>query len=379
MKKMILTYALVIPVMSTIKAQGTAEEQNNTEVGVIDVQQAEQKVNPITFSGYAEAYYGFDFNQPSNNTRPGFVYSHNRHNEVNINLAFLKGSYVVDRTRAHVALGVGTYMNANYSAEPGVLKNIYEANAGVKISKKADLWIDAGLMSSHIGFESAHTPSCWTLTRSIIADNSPYFESGARLSYTSKNGQWYLAGLVLNGWQRIQRVDGNSTIGGGTQITFKPSGNVTLNYSTFFGNDKPDSVHQTRIFQNVYGIFQVTEKFGIIADLDYGMEQKSKGSSDWNNWLGTALILQYKPTKTTAIAVRGEYYTDEKGVIIATGTPNGFNTSGFSANFDCYILNNVLWRIEGKLFNSEDAIFTDKGGAAANTSPVATTSLSISF
>lgn len=379
MKKMILTYALVIPVMSTIKAQGTSKEQNNTEVGVIDVQQAEQKVNPITFSGYAEAYYGFDFNQPSNNTRPGFVYSHNRHNEVNINLAFLKGSYVIDRTRAHVALGVGTYMNANYSAEPGVLKNIYEANAGVKISKKADLWIDAGLMSSHIGFESAHTPSCWTLTRSIIADNSPYFESGARLSYTSKNGQWYLAGLVLNGWQRIQRVDGNSTIGGGTQITFKPSGNVTLNYSTFFGNDKPDSVHQTRIFQNVYGIFQVTEKFGIIADLDYGMEQKSKGSSDWNNWLGTALILQYKLTKTTAIAVRGEYYTDEKGVIIATGTPNGFNTSGFSANFDCYILNNLLWRIEGKLFNSEDAIFTDKGGAAANTSPVATTSLSISF
>ena len=29
-----------------------------------------------------------------------------------------------------IALAAGTYMNANYAAEPGVLKNIYEANAG---------------------------------------------------------------------------------------------------------------------------------------------------------------------------------------------------------------------------------------------------------
>ena len=109
------------------------------------------------------------------------------------------------------------------------------------------------------------------------------------------------------------------------------------------------------------------------------MEQKAKGSSDWNNWLGTALILQYKPTTTTAIAVRGEYYVDDNGVIIATGTPNGFRTTGFSANFDYYILDNVLWRVEGKVFNSEDAIFTDKQGVGVNTSPLASTSLSITF
>lgn len=378
MKKQLLALSIFTLGTTQLFAQMPVKTDEETEQDEpVAIPQAQ--TNPLTFSGFAEAYYGFDFNQPSNNTRPGFVYSHNRHNEVNINLAFLKGTYVVDRARANVALATGTYMNANYSTEPGVLKNIYEANAGVKLSKKTDLWIDAGVMPSHIGFESAHTPSCWTLSRSIIADNSPYFESGARLSYSSKNGKWYLAGLVLNGWQRIQRVDGNSTVGGGTQITFKPSGKVTLNYSTFFGNDKPDSVHQTRMFHNVYGIFQVTEKFGIIADLDYGMEQKAKGSSDWNNWLGMALILQYKPTNSTAIAVRGEYYLDENGVIIATATPNGFKTSGVSANFDYYVLGNVLWRIEGKLFNSEDAIFTDAAGAASNASVVATTSLSITF
>src|SRR5690242_12099406 len=109
----------------------------------------------FTFSGYAEAYYSYDLGKPKDNNRPAFIYSHNRSNEFNVNLAFVKGSYTADRIRANIALGVGTYMNANYAAEPGVLKNIYEANVGYKLSRTKNLWFDMGIMPSHIGFESA--------------------------------------------------------------------------------------------------------------------------------------------------------------------------------------------------------------------------------
>lgn len=337
------------------------------------------KPNPLTTSGYVEAYYCYDFNQPGNNTLPAFVTTFNKHNEVTINLAYLKESYNADRVRGNLALGVGSYMNACYFAEPGVLKNIYEADAGIKLSKRKNLWIDAGVMPSHIGFEDAYSPDCWNLTRSILADNSPYYESGARFSYTSDRAKWYVAALVLNGWQRIERVDGNSTICGGTQIIYKPSGKVTLNYSTFLGNDKPDSIRKTRIFHDFYGIFQITKKFGVITGFDYGMEQKFKSSSDWNNWLGAAFIIRYQPTNKIAIAVRAEYYKDENGVIIATGTPDGFNTSGVSANFDYHLFGNVLWRTEGKILNSEHNIFTDKNGKTSNTDQFVTTMLSITF
>lgn len=60
-------------------------------------------------------------------------------------------------------------------------------------------------MPSHIGFESAIGKDCWNLTRSILADNSPYYETGIKLGYTSKNEKLYLAGMYLNGWQRIQK------------------------------------------------------------------------------------------------------------------------------------------------------------------------------
>lgn len=92
--------------------------------------------SPFTISGYVEAYYSYDFNKPSNNARPGFIYNFNRHNEFNLNLGFIKGSYNTERVRANVAIAVGTYMNANYVAEPGTLKNIFEANAGYKLSAK---------------------------------------------------------------------------------------------------------------------------------------------------------------------------------------------------------------------------------------------------
>jgi hypothetical protein len=347
--------------------------------GLQAVAQDSTKNGGFTISGYAEAYYLYDANRPLNNTRPGFVYSHNRANEVNVNLAFLKGSYNSDRVRANLAIGAGTYMNANLAAEPGVLKNIYEANAGVKLSKSSNLWLDAGIMPSHIGFESAVGKDNWTVTRSIVADNSPYYEAGAKLGYTSKNEKWYFAAMYLNGWQRIQRVDGNSAPAFGTQITFKPSSSVTLNYSTFAGNDKPDSVRLMRYYHNVYGIFNVSDKFGITAGFDYGMEQKEKGKNKLNNWYTGVVILKYSPDKTNSIALRGEYFQDENGVIIATGTPEGFKTFGWSVNYDRQLFANAVWRLELRSFHGKEEYFVKRDLSTTKSSPVVATAIALSF
>ncbi|CAD7813228.1 hypothetical protein CHRY9390_02627 [Chryseobacterium aquaeductus] len=339
----------------------------------------EENKNPLKITAYAEVYYQYDFNNPENNTRPGFVYSHNRNNEVNLNLGLIKANYETEKLRANVAFGVGTYMNANYSAEPGVLKNIYEANVGLKISKSKNLWIDAGIMPSHIGFESAISKDCATLTRSILADNSPYFESGAKISYTSDNGKWFVSGLVLNGWQRIQRVDGNSTVAFGHQLTYKPTEKVTLNSSSFIGNDKPDSIRQMRYFHNLYGIFQLTEKFAFTTGFDIGAEQKSKGSEQYNVWYSPVVIAKYAFSEKFGMAARAEYYSDKHQAIISTRTENGFQTFGYSLNADYWILPNLVWRTEVKHLNSKDSVFQDRNNPMRNNNLMAVTSLAVNF
>ncbi len=345
----------------------------------ISLASAQSDSTSLIFSGYAETYFAYDFGKPKNHNRPGFIYSHNRSNEVNLNLGYLKAGYAASNVRANLALAAGTYMNANLAAEPGVLRNVFEANAGVRLSKNSDTWVDAGIFTSHIGFESAVGKDCWTLTRSILAENSPYYESGVKLSHTTDDAHWFFSTLVLNGWQRIQRVDGNNTPAFGTQITFNPTENITLNSSTFIGSDKPDEVRQMRYFHNFYGIFQLNEKWAATLGFDIGAEQVSKGGSDKNTWYSPVCILKYAPNDKWSLAGRAEYYSDENGVIIGTGTPNGFKALGFSLNLDCAVRDNVLWRIEGRGFSSEDEIFTDKDGAASSGNFALTTSLAVSF
>lgn len=346
--------------------------------GLVLSSSAQKLDSAITLSAYAEMYYSFDLAQPENHLRPGFVYSFNRHNEVNLNLGMVKLNYAKDNVRGNIALMAGTYPQHNLAAEPELLRSVFEANAGVKLSKKKELWLDAGIMPSHIGFESAIGKDCWNLTRSLLADNTPYYEAGARLSYTSRNSKWYAAALLLNGWQRIARVDGNNTLAFGTQLTYKPNSNTVINWSTFIGNDKPDSVSQMRIFNNLYAQFQVTDRLGLILGCDIGMEEAASGDST-NTFVTPIVIPRFKINDKTYVAARWELYQDENGVIIATGTPNGFNTMGYSLNFDRWVSPNVLWRVEARMLQSEDKVFADADGMATTSNTFFTTSLAIAL
>lgn len=311
--------------------------------------QAQDTSKAVVYSGYVETFYAFEFNKPLNNKRPAFLYSHNRHNEFNVNLAYLKAAFTDKRVRANLALATGTYMLDNYANEPAILKNILEANVGVQLSEK--IWLDAGVMPSHIGFESAVSKDCWTLTRSLLAENSPYFETGVKVSVTPDE-KWTVSLLVLNGWQRISRI--NSTPSVGSQILWKTTDKVTLNWSTFYGNDRPDSVKQMRFFNDFYGIFQISEKISLIAGFDIGAEEAVKSGDKRSVWYSPILIFKYQVNEKWALAGRGENYTDKNGVIVM----NGFKTNGYSLNVDYAPSSNALLRMEARLLDSKNSIFS---------------------
>ena len=182
----------------------------------------------------------------------------------------------------------------------------------------------------------------------------------------------------MNGWQRIQRVEGNKTLAFGHQLTYKPNAKVTLNSSSFVGNDKPDTDKRMRYFHNFYGIFQLSDRFGLTAGFDIGAEQKAKGGESYSSWYSPVLIAKYAISDKFSLSARGEYYADEDGVIIATGTENGFKTFGYSLNFDYNIYSNVVWRVEARTLNSKDDIFVKDGDPTSNNTFMAT-SLAISF
>ena len=355
MQKQLLTLLLLGLVSLGVQAQDTS---------------AWKQKPTFVLSSFVDVFYVYDFNQPQSGIRQPFVFNHNRHNEFNLNLGLVKFGVEHTKYRANLALHTGTYANDNYAGEPGLLKNIFEANVGLALNKKNTFWLDAGILPSHIGFESAISTENPTLTRSILAENSPYFLTGAKLSFVP-NDKWEIAALVVNGWQRIQRLQGNSLPSFGTQISFGPSEKVNLNWSTFIGTDDPDTTRRMRYFSNLYGTFQFGEKFYLITGFDLGTQQQFKGSDAYDLWLSLIMIAQYKIAQKWQVAIRAEYYQDETGIMIPTGSLNGFQTLGVSLNIDYAPIKNIMCRIEGRWFHSMDSIFEMQTGRSNNNFMVA--------
>lgn len=340
--------------------------------------QEDSASKPWSWQAYAEGYFSYDFQNPPDNARPWFLYNFDIHQQPRINLAFAKGSYSRQRWRANLALATGTYIYANYAAEPDWAKPLFEANAGFKLSARHEWWLDAGVMPSHIGFESAVGKDNPTLTRSLCAESTPYFETGVKLSYSTPNQKWYFSGLLLNGWQRIKPPPGYNTLAFGWQVNFKPSDNFTFNSSSFIGSDKPDSARRMRYFHDLFAIVHLSPAWTLTAGIDAGWEQAAYRSSEMNTWLNPTLILRYQALSKLAFAARAEYFDDRNGVIIATKTANGFQTFGWSCNADWQLGKHLLWRLEYRQFNSKDAVFEKDNGFVSGNKAI-TTSLAAWF
>ncbi|RMG82830.1 MAG: porin, partial [Bacteroidetes bacterium] len=252
----------------------------------------------ISFNGFIDAFYSYDFNNPTSDYRQSFLFNHNRHNEFNVNLALLEAKVSHQKYHALIGIQTGTYAHDNYAAEKDVFKLVNQAYAGISLNKKNTLWADVGIFSSHLGFESAVSMDNLTLTRSLVAENSPYFLTGAKVYYQTKTTTALI--MVSNGWQRIQRLQANSLPGIGTQLQHVFLDKMTLNWSTYLGSEYPDSLRKMRFFNNFYAILELSDKWTVIADYDIGAEQQSLNSNQYHMWQGAAIISRYKISQKTA-------------------------------------------------------------------------------
>lgn len=315
---------------------------------------AQESVDKIEVSGYLEAYYAYDFSRPSNHERPSLLYNFKRHNEFSLNLALVQLSYNTSKTRTNISVMAGTYAQYNLANEPVWGQAIYEASVGVRLLEE-DLWLDVGVMPSHIGFESAIGADCWHLSRSLLAENSPYFLTGARLTYSLTEKIEAVLWLT-NGWQNIQRQRGKQGLGTGLGIVYRPSEKLLFNYANYLGNEGTHPIRMYRFFNNFF-IQKYSNLLNVTLGADYGIEHRFFRNG-FNHWYGITLSLQKVITDQLTIAGRGEYYSDSNAVILESG----MRVSGFSVNLDFQLTESVVARIEGRQFISPEPIFEQPSG-----------------
>lgn len=333
-----------------------------------------QDTSAFKLSGYGEVYYGFDLAQPANGERPDFLYNHKRHNEFNANLLLLRGEYERDGVRGAVGLMAGNYAQYNLALEPEGLRNIHEARVGLRLSKTRELWVDAGIFPSHIGFESAIGMDCMTLTRSLVAENSPYYEAGAMLSYKPRRTTF--AVLALNGWQRIQREPGNQRPAFGTQLKFDNDAGTVINWSTFVGSMGPDSLGVWRVYNNFYAQSE-GDNHGMVLGVDVGIQEGPRGmvnSGGASGWFTMVGIYRQRINGKWWGTGRIEFFLDDQNVVIT-----GPAMLGASLGIDFRVNDRAAWRIEGRVLGSNQVWSAAPDGTFQQTNTAITTSLAVRF
>jgi hypothetical protein len=307
----------------------------------------------IHFSGYTEIYFAQDQHNWNDHQRPDFLYSHTSTNHVALNTAVLDFKYSSNRLKTQLSLVEGTYANKVTSSEPIGFGALYVGNISYKLSSKENFWLQAGVIPSHIGLESAIGFSNLSLSRSLAAENSPYYESGLALKYTSKNNKWFGSVLALNGWQTMTLRAQQSRPDFGSQIQYKPTSKITLNHSTYFGEVAVLDSSQTRFFQNFYAQVQLKDKWTVQFQADYGMQKIGNKGLD-KHWATGFIGMAYQANEKLTLVGRGELLIDPNNLVIS-----GVNNDlwGYSFNINYLLDEHLMFRAEWRNITSNSYTF----------------------
>jgi hypothetical protein len=314
----------------------------------------------INWTAFVDTYYSYDLNSLPTRNRP-YQTQPLYNEEPALNLGYLDAKVSDENVRGRLAVQYGSSVTSNYASEPDLFwRYIQEANGGYQIAD--GVWLDAGIFLSHIGMESWISRDNWTYTRSLIADYSPYYQAGAKLSYQASE-QLLACVHLLNGWQNISD-DRNPALG--TQISYNPTDATIFTYNTFFGNESG-----YRFFNNFIAKQQLTESLGLAASFDIGFQERN-AQDDTVTWHGWALVAQYKVQPDLRIAGRVERYADPHQVILTSLSDNHVAATGLSVNVDVDLTPSLLWRTEYRVLMDDDDVFPRKGGFSNDESFVVT-------
>ena len=331
----------------------------------------------VIWGGFIDTQYAFDLNQPQGIDR-AYTTQPARHNELNVNLAYVEAKLLGEKVRGRLALQLGTSVQSNYASEPQVgsvsggsmSRHLQEGVVGYRLNEL--WWIDAGVYFSHIGVENWVSKENWALSRTLISEFSPYYQSGVKLSYEGNEG---VSGQlhILNGWQNMS--ENNSQKALGISGTYAPKNSrFEGTYNNFMGREVE---YRWRLFHNVILKWKSSDSLQFSMNYDRGWQQTGDLSS-WQSWHGFAVFARYQAQAGWASTLRLEGYFDPDQVIVSTASDHGFQVWGGSLNVDQPLTEQVVWRNEIRLLSSKDAIYPSATRLVKNDSFVLS-SLSINF
>jgi hypothetical protein len=337
----------------------------------------------LSVGGFLDTYVAYDMGRPRALDR-AYTTQPARHNEFNVNLAFVELGLSGPRVRGRLALQAGTSVQANYAGEPrlgsvsgpDVGRMLQEAYVGYEL--RPGLWIDGGVFFSNAGMEGWVSRDNPIYTRSLVADYSPYYSSGVRATWQATPKLTARVDIV-NGWQVISESNEDKTLGARLDYALTPV--TSLSWYGLAGNE---AGARLRLFNGIGLKTKLGTRVELTAQADIGSQEAADSTGaagQSSSWYGAMLIARVTLAPAVALAGRVERYSDQDQVLITTGTANGLRANGASVGIDVRPAPRLLWRSEARVLAGDAAIFPDRNATAglSTRNAVVVTSLAVTF
>lgn len=266
-------------------------------------------------SGYAEAFYQWNFNDPSNGITAWRGFD-NRHNTFTVSNVVLDVQWDYEGVVGKVALQVGHTPSSYYLAEPGrsgaagtnatsaeLWKFVQQGYAGYRFPVGRGLLVQGGLFLSPIGPEGIAVRDNWNWSRSTLFFALPYYHTGLRASLPLTD-EWAVTLAGYNGWNSV--VDNNPEKSLSVQATWAKAETLAVSLLYFGGVEREPGAPEGRAWRHLvdaHATWVVTKWLSLLGHLNAGVEPGALGVATWLAGAGSA---RWSVRPWLFVAVRGD-------------------------------------------------------------------------
>lgn len=267
----------------------------------------------VEFSGLVDAYYTYNFNEPTTGEFTplrNFDVKHNQFSISLLELALAKPATSDDRIGFRFDLQYGQTAQI-FNSDPldnNNLVNVQQAYVSYLAPVGSGLTFEVGKFVTPIGTEPTEANLNNNYSRAFLYALGPYYHVGARVAY-AVNSKVTLGAMLVNGWNATGDNNSGKTVG--ASVTLVPTSKVTIVQNFLFGPEQAGNSDDKRTYSDTNLAVTIDDK--TTTGLNYIWAKDSAAGEDIN-WQAIGLYFRRQVTDSFAVSPRFEYFDDQDGL-----------------------------------------------------------------
>lgn len=312
----------------------------------------------LTISGWADAYYRYDFAKNLANNKTSFT---NSHNSFELGMASLRLDHSFGKVGFTGDFGFGRRAEefAYTDTETRfIIKQLY-----LNYTLKNGLKFTAGSWATHVGYEVVDAYVNRNYSMSYMFSYGPFFHTGVKAEKTFGNFGVML-GLANPTDLKSASFSNKYVIGQVSAV----SGNEKIKAYLNFQEGKP--VNSVRVAQvDLVVTAAVTEKFSLGFNSTVTNVQFWERSEDFgpaSQWWGAALYVNVDPKPWLGLTLRSELFNDKKQLNVFSSQVEGGDILANTLSFN-FKVDDLIVIPELRFEKASTDIYLNEDGAPTNT------------